>query len=227
MAGLDAPELPCSAATTAARCSGSAQVEWINAAPHYQVNLDVTVGLPFAPLFTRQMRSDGRIVPGGLQPQRYAEASQLAFRAPQHASLRIDASGVHQANGRHWPAPAVAGRIAVQDSASQFVQLSWLFTTRPELLTPGSQIEFDLALPRRVVRWVYEVGQPQTIHTPFGAVDAVHVHPRAGTERAGDLLAQAWFAPRLAHLPVRIRIEQSAEVFLDLVLEARPELAAN
>ncbi len=215
---------------------GSAQVEWINAAPRYQVNLDVTVGLPFAPLFTRQMRSDGQLTAAGLQPQHYSEQSKLAFNDRRQIGFSIASDGLTTDGGRRLPvSPLSTAEIgaessygsAIQDSASQFVQLTYLFTTRPQLLQPGTRIVFALALPSGLRRWVYEVGQLQPVYTHFGAIDAFHVRPAPGTERGRDLLAQAWFAPQLAYLPVRIRIEQQAEVFLDLVIKSRPELAAR
>lgn len=232
---------------------GQAQVAWVLAAPRYQVHLDVSVGLPMAPLFSRRMTSDGRLTAAGLRPERYDERSKMAFRDARALRLTLDDEGVLLADGRRWTrpsgaawlaaidtAPAPAGvngttpdaapgdtaATAIQDSASQFVQLSYLFTVNPALLTPGQTVGFPLALPRRVEPWVYEVVGRQTQHTPFGALDTYHVRPRPGTPRGKDLLAEAWFAPQLAYLPVRIRIEQDAEVYIDLVLDRRPELAA-
>jgi Protein of unknown function (DUF3108) len=206
---------------------GRAQVEWVLAAPRYQVHLDVSVGLPIAPLFSRKMSSDGRLTAAGLRPERYDEVSQMAFRERRQQHLLLQEDGVRLADGRRWSPPADAAPAAVvQDSASQFVQLSYLFTVNPGLLAPGQTISFPLALPRRVEPWVYEVVGAATQFTPFGALETFHVRPRPGTPRGNDLLAEAWFAPQLAYLPVRIRIEQDAEVFIDLVLDRRPELAA-
>lgn len=213
--------------------NGSAQVEWVLAAPRYQVNLDVTVGLPIAPLFTRQMRSDGRLSAAGLHPERYDEISQLVFRGRRQASVQIGESGVLLANGQRWTPPAEAASDApspgtpVQDSASQFVQLSYLFTVHPERLRPGQTVAFPLALPRRVEPWVYEVVAAQTLYTDFGPLETFHVRPRRGTPRGNDLLAEAWFSPQLAYLPVRIRIEQDADTYIDMVIDRKPELAAR
>ena len=211
---------------------GQAQVEWVLALPRYQVNMDVSVGLPIAPLYTRRMRSDGRLSAAGLHPERYDEVSQLAFRDRRQVSLVLGDDGVTLADGRRWTPPAAAagpidGATAVQDSASQFVQLSYLFTVQPQRLVPGAMIGFPLALPRRVEPWVYEVVAAETVYTPFGPLETFHVRPRRGTPRGNDLLAEAWFSPQLAYLPVRIRIEQDTETFLDLMLDRRPELAAR
>ncbi len=214
---------------------GFAQVEWVNAKPRYQVNLDVTVGLPFAPLYTREMRSDGRLDQNGLHPLHFQQQSKLAFQPMHRVGMQIGAQSVTADDGRQLPrsfASADAARLAdhqtnLQDSASQFVQMTYLFTTQPQLLTPGTRIGFPLLLPSGVRDWAYEVGQKQTIHTRFGAIDAFHVKSAAGLSRGRDqLLAEAWFAPRLAYLPVRLRIEQHAELYLDMILERIPELAA-
>ena len=212
---------------------GRAQVEWVLAGPRYQVNLDVTVGLSFAPLFSRQMRSEGSLGPQGLQPEQYEETSRLAFRDRRLARLQLDPGGVLLAQGERWTPPmgltppgAPGGPMAVQDSASQFVQLTYLFTRQPQLLATGHSIALLLALPGRVVPWVYEVVGPETLYTDFGPVESLHVRPAPDTPRGNDLLAEAWFAPGLANLPVRIRIEQAQGVFIDLLLERRPELAA-
>ena len=215
---------------------GQAQVEWILDAPRYQVNLDVQVGLPFAPLFSRQMRSDGVLSPAGLHPRHYVEDNQMAFRDRRRLSLALDEGGVTLAQGQRWLRPSGATGASpgapdwpdmpVQDSASQFVQLSYLFTTAPERLQVGRQITLALALPRRVLPWVYEVVAEETLHTPFGPVQTFHVRPHPDTPRGRDLLAEAWFARQWGYLPVRIRIEKDAEVFVDLVIERKPELAA-
>ena len=113
----------------------------------------------------------------------------------------------------------------VQDTASQFVQLSWLFTTRPELLRTGGMVEIPLALPRSVDRWVYDVLEEETVYTSFGELQAFHLKPRRTSRPGGDLIAEIWFAPRLRYLPVRIRIQQDSDTFIDLMLARRPEMA--
>lgn len=199
---------------------GSAQVEWVRLGERYQVHLDVTVGLEFAPLLTRRMTSEGRLTPQGLHPERYDEDSKMAFRDRRRVAIRFDDDGIVLPDGRRrerWP--------GVQDAASQFVQLSYLFTTTPSMLTVGRTVEVPLALPRSVDRWVYDVVGEEPVATPFGAVDAVHLQPRRTAGAGGDLTAEIWFAPTLAYLPVRIRIRQDAETYIDLVIARRPELA--
>ncbi|KQW65743.1 hypothetical protein ASC67_15470 [Methylibium sp. Root1272] len=200
---------------------GTAQVEWLRDGDRYQVHLDVVVGPGFAPLMQRRMTSDGEITPQGLVPRRYDEQTQVAFGRTRTASLRFDADGVTLANGQRHP-----GLPALQDTASQFVQLTYLFTTGAERLHPGGRIEMPLALPRRVDRWVYDVIGEEALATPFGPVPAWHLRPQREGD-ASSLSIEAWFAPSLQYLPVRIVIRRGADEFIDLMIERLPQQAAD
>lgn len=200
---------------------GSAQVQWLRDGSRYQVHLDVLIGPPFAPLITRQMSSDGLLGPDGLVPRRYDERTKVVFRDARQATLQFQGTEVQLANGRRVAQPA-----GVQDTVSQFVQLTWRFMLQPDLLREGQVLEVPLALPRRVETWVYDVRAPETLLTPAGPVDAVRVQPRREPRPGGDLVAEMWFAPTLQYLPVRIVIRQDAETFIDLLIDRLPEQAA-
>ncbi|HET9976537.1 MAG TPA: DUF3108 domain-containing protein [Burkholderiaceae bacterium] len=197
---------------------GSARVQWVRQDLRYQVHLDVAIGPSFAPLMSRRMTSDGTLGAEGLAPRRYDEQTKLPFQSERRATLAFGPDVVTLANGSQRE--ALPG---VQDAASQFVQLTWLFTTRPELLRVGNAIQVPLALPRRVDRWVYDVVGEDRLQTPLGALDTFHLKPRRADDRPrGELSAEVWFAPTLQYLPVRIRIQQDSETFVDLVLDGAP-----
>jgi hypothetical protein len=200
---------------------GQAQVEWLRQGTRYQVFMDVSVGPSFAPLMTRRVSSEGDITPEGLRPRRYDEITRVALRSPRHLTIFLDADRVRLPGGRELPRPPL-----VQDSASQFVHLTWLFTLRPELLQPGRSIELPLALPRVVEPWTYDVLASETLDTPAGPVPALHVKPRRESRPGGDLTAEMWVAPSLQYLPVRLLIRQDAETYIDLLIERLPEQAA-
>lgn len=201
---------------------GSARVQWVRVGGRYQVHLDVVVGPSFAPLMSRNMTSDGELGEAGLVPQRYDEATKLPFQSPRRVSMQFTPQTVTLANGS-----TRAALPGVQDTASQFVQLTWLFTTQPQLLRVGNSVELPLALPRRMDRWVYDVVAEERLWTPVGELDTFHLKPRRAAERPrGELSAEVWFAPRLQYLPVRIRIQQDVETFVDLMMDAAPLQAA-
>ncbi len=199
---------------------GQAQVEWLRSASRYQVHLDLSVGPSFAPLLSRRITSEGEITATGLQPRRYEEQTQVALRNPRRLTIWLDADRVRLPGGAEGPRPT-----GVQDSASQFVQMTWLFTTQPQLLQKGVTIEMPLALPRRVEAWFYEVMDTETLLTPAGAVEAVHVKPRREARAGGELTAEFWVAPSLQYLPVRILIRQDAANYVDLLIERLPQQA--
>jgi hypothetical protein len=202
---------------------GQAQVEWRLAGQRYQVALDLGIGPPMAPLVRRQLLSDGWVTEAGLEPRRYDEETHVVLRAPRRLTITLDAERIVLPSGRQLPRPA-----GVQDSASQFVQMTWLFTMQPARLTPGQRLELPLALPRHVQVWAYEVTGSERLHTPFGELDAVHVrpHPPPRAEGRGlDLSAEFWVAPSLQYLPVRILIRQDEETYVDLMLRRLPQQA--
>jgi hypothetical protein len=195
---------------------GSARVEWIRQGDVYQVHLDVNVGA----VARRRMSSEGRLGEQGLQPRLYEEVTTALFRDTRRHVVRFEADRIVLSNGQIQPTLP-----QVQDTASQFVQLTWLFSTQSHLLRPGASVEVPLALPRRVDRWVYDVQQEEEVQTPAGLIRAVHMKPRRLQSPKGELLVETWFAPSLQYLPVRIIIRHGDEAFADLTLSRLPQQA--
>ncbi|MBY0468411.1 MAG: DUF3108 domain-containing protein, partial [Burkholderiaceae bacterium] len=198
---------------------GSAQVDWVRVGERYQVHLDVVVGASFAPLYSRRMSSDGRLSDAGLAPERYDEESKAAFKDRKRASVTLEPESVLLNNGQR-----VERVPGVQDTASQFVQLTYLFTRQPQLLRPGGTIELPLALPRRMSVWTYDIRESEPVYTPIGPIDAIPLQPRRESRKGDELSATVWFAPSLQYLPVRIRIQQDTETYIDLMIKRRPQL---
>ncbi len=196
---------------------GQAQVEWLREGNRYQVRVDVSIGPSFAPLMSRQAVSEGLLTPEGLRPSRYDEQTRIALLEPRRLSIHLDADAVRLPDGTLRTRPD-----GVQDSASQFVQLTWLFTLQPERLRAGQSVELPLALPRSVMPWIYDVIGPETLDTPFGPLETVHVKPRREAAPGQDLTAEVWIAPTLQYLPVRILIRQDAQTHMDLMVDSLP-----
>lgn len=202
--------------------SGSAQVEWIRIDDRYQVNLDLVVGAEFAPIIRRRMTSEGTIAPSGLVPERYDEDTEMVMRERRRMSVVFENDAVILANGERRE--RLAG---VQDTASQFIQLTYMFSIQPELLRVGNVVGFPLALPRTMDNYAYEVVDDEQLVTPFGTVGAFHLKPRPQLpRRPNQLTAELWIAPELRFLPIRIRIEQDAATYIDLMIAKKPEIAA-
>ena len=202
--------------------SGGAEVEWIRVGARYQVNVDIHAGPSFAPIFTRRMTSEGTLGEAGLVPDQYDEDTQVLMRERRRVSVGFEPESVVLANGQRRDRMA-----GTQDTASQFIQFTWLFGSAPEKLRVGNSFEFPLALPRSMNRWTYDVAAEETLYAPFGPIATFHLKPRRESRKAGEWLVEMWFAPELRFLPVRIRIEQEAGAFIDLMIEKKPELAAS
>ncbi len=200
---------------------GQARVEWLTNGGRYQVHLDASVGPSFAPLVTRRLSSEGVLTAAGLAPRRYEEVTTAPLRAPRRVNLIFGEEQVRLANGSEVPRPP-----GLQDSASQFVQMTWLFTTQPQLLEAGRSVIIPLALPGRVEPWTYVVRAGEPLNTPVGTVATVHVQPQRGA-RPGDLTVEFWVAPSLQNLPVRILIRQDADNYIDLKLDRLPQQAGG
>lgn len=201
--------------------SGSAQVEWLRVGDRYQVHLDVD-----ASVVSRRMSSEGRVGPAGLLPQRYEEVTKVLLAAPRLRQMRFDDQSVTLASGETVPRPGAAGEL--QDTASQFLQMMYAFSTQPQLLRPGGRLALQLALPHRVRPVLYEVAPQEWAEAPGGGwIETWPVRPRIapGAVSGQELSIEAWLAPRLQMLPVRIRIRQDAENYLDLRIEQLPEQA--
>ena len=200
--------------------NGRAEVEWIRVDERYQVNVDLRAGPEFAPLFSRKMTSEGRIAESGLVPEHYDEDTQVMFRERRRVSVAFTPEYVTLANGQQRE--RLAG---VQDTASQFIQFTWMFGTDPERLRVGNSFEFPLALPRSMNRWTYDVAEEETLNTSFATLSTFHLKPRRAVRRPGEWLVEMWFAPELRFLPVRIHIEQDAGAFVDLLIAKKPEIS--
>ncbi len=201
---------------------GHAQVEWLRQGTRYQVHLDLGIGPSFAYFVSRRISSEGEITDQGLHPLRYDEETRVALREPRRLRITLGADRIDLPGGRSQPRPQ-----GVQDSASQFVQMTWMFTLQPDLLQAGRQLVLPLALPRQVEDWTYEVVGPETLVTPMGTLDTVHVKPRRQPRPGVDLTAELWFAPSLQYLPVRIVVRHDDQTHVDLLLDRLPQQAAE
>ena len=199
---------------------GAAQVEWVRQGTRYQVHLDVWIGAQAAPLVGRRMSSDGELGETGLTPRRYDEETRALFRDLRRRTIVFDGDRVLLPNGKQLP--RVAG---LQDAASQFVQMTWMFTTQPQLLQVGNRIEVPLALPGNVDMWAYDVIEKVSLPTPFGPIETYHMRPKRERPLNRELVADVWFAPTLQYLPIRLLIRQDESTYVDMMIERLPEQA--
>jgi hypothetical protein len=185
---------------------GDARVLWQRDAQRYQVRVEVDVTF----MASLVMTSQGEVGGGTLLPQAYEEV-----RNGKPRGLRVGESEVMLANGNVVPRPQ-----GLQDTASQFVELSHRFATGREQLEVGRAVSFWMARPGAVDLWTYDVVEREMLRTPLGEIEAFHLKPRPIANPRGNITAEMWFAPSLQHLPVRIRVSMGEEAQIDLLVEA-------
>jgi hypothetical protein len=184
---------------------GSGRVLWQRQDTRYQVRVEVEV-TPFASF---SMTSQGQVDAVTLQPGAYEEV-----RNGKPRGLRVGEREVVLAN-----AITVARPDGLQDTASQFVELSHRFATGREVLEVGRSISFWLARPGAIDLWTYDIVEREVLATKLGAVQAFHLKPRPLANPHGNIYMDMWFAPSLQYLPVRVRVAMGDEAVVDLLVE--------
>ena len=182
---------------------GNARVEWLRDGEHYQTRIDIDLGL-----VSLVMTSQGQVREKELSPSVYEES-----RVGKQRSVQMQ-DKIVLSDGSQVPRPE-----GVQDTASQFVELSHRFATGQLPLEVGSSVSFWMARPGGLDFWTYDVTGKEVLQTPLlGAVEAFHLTPRPLANPRGNITAEIWFAPSLQYLPVRIRVT-AGDAHLDLVVE--------
>ena len=191
---------------------GSARVQWQREESRYQVRVDLSLAL-----LRVSMISQGEVRADTLLPRVYEEQLPWGLRR-----LAFDDAMVRFDNGVQQRQPA-----AVQDTASQFVELTHRFSSGREELKVGRQVSLWLARPQGMALWTYDVVEEELLDTPeLGPVPAFHLRPRPIANPTGVITAELWFAPSLQYLPVRVRIDLGEGNFVDLMVERIEQGAA-
>ena len=185
---------------------GDARVQWLRQDDRYEVRIEIDVTL----LARLVMTSQGEVTPQGLAPEVYEEQRRSGVR---RATLREET--ILLGNGEVVPRPE-----GVQDTASQFVELSHRFASGRERLEVGRSVEVWLARPGHLALWTYDIVARETLETPaLGPVEAFHLKPRPLANPRGNITAEMWFAPSLQYLPVRIKVNMDP-AYVDLLVES-------
>jgi hypothetical protein len=184
---------------------GDARVLWQREGVRYQVRVEVALTF----LASLVMTSQGE-VGDVLMPQVYEEV-----RNGKPRGVRIGEREVMLANGRVLVRPP-----EVQDTASQFVELSHRFATGRERLEVGRAVSFWMARPGGLDLWTYDIVEREVLRTKLGEIEAFRLKPRPVANARGNIYAEMWFAPSLQYLPVRIRVTMGEEAQIDLLVDA-------
>ncbi len=181
-------------------------MQWQRQQANYQARIEIEV----SPFVSLAMTSQGEVTAQGLSPRAYEEQRRSGVR-----SVRLADDAVVLGDGRRLPRPD-----RVQDTASQFVELSHRFASGQERLEVGRSVDVWLARPGGVDLWTYDIVERQVLRSQeLGAIESFHLKPRAIANPRGNIAAEMWFAPSLQYLPVRIRVNMGPDTYVDLMVE--------
>ena len=153
----------------------------------------------------RVLSSAGRMTADGLAPTRFSDK----FRSEQAAHFERDKGRVTFSSNAP-DAPLLPG---AQDQLSVFVQLASMIAGEPLQYPAGTHIAIQTVGTRSAEPWVFTVEADEKLQLPGGELDTLKLarNPR----KEYDQKVEIWLAPKLAYLPVRIRITQTNGDFVD------------
>ncbi len=160
--------------------------------------------------------SVGAVDENGLAPERQVETRR--GRELRAANFQRD-SGRITFSGPQLEFPLLPG---AQDRLSWLLQLAAVLEANPALAGAGRELTLFVAGPRGDAGpWIFRSEGTETAEVPAGAVaGAVHLR-RSGGERPYDTRVDVWLDPARHHLPVRLRVQNRAELEpTDFVLQA-------
>ena len=185
--------------------SAGAQLRWQHDGQYYQARQSISMFL----MGERSQTSEGLITPQGLQPLNFTDKG----RKTQSASFDVAGGKSHYSDGSADAAIA----DGIQDRLSVFLQLSALISAAPEQYPPGTLIELTSSSARSAARWQFRVGASDALELPFGSVLALRLDKLPG--KSSDQRGSVWLAPAMQYLPVRIKLTQGQDDFVDLQLK--------
>lgn len=199
--------------------SAHAQLHWQVADGRYEAAQEVRLPL----LGGRRQSSVGSTGAHGLQPEVFLDRTRKEY------SVSFDTSAGQIVFSRGGAHPWQAG---TQDRLSVFFQLAGMLAAQPDRYPQGTRIVVQAASKSAVKPWIFVVQAPEQLTLPAGRMRALKLQ-HLDADNAGSVSATAggpatesalWLAPQLGYLPVRIRMQESAQDLVDLQLQSLPPL---
>lgn len=184
----------------------SGELLWLHDGTTYDARLEVSAFL----LGSRVQTSRGLITAEGLAPTRFADK----VRSEVAAHFERDKGKViFSAN-----TPEVALQPGAQDQLSIFIQLASLIGGDPGRYPKGTILEMQAVGPRDAETWRFVVDGEELLQLPAGEQATLKLTRMP--QKTYDLTVELWLAPALGYLPVRIRLTQNNDDFIDQQLSS-------
>lgn len=188
---------------------GDAVLRWNNAGNRYEIVTETNAAMFGKILGTR---SEGSIGTTGLIPERFSEQR---YRKRETVIQFDRAAGTISFSESGNNAPMQSG---VQDKASVVWQLISLARAAPASFKSGLEWTFPVVGRRQVEPWTFKVIRTETIQTPLGAMQALHVQKTSDSHRDQDI--DLWLAPSMQWYPVKLRYSDSGGLMIEQTLKS-------
>ena len=175
---------------------------WLQDGKTYDARLEYSAFL----IGSRTRTSSGQITGRGLEPTRFSDKWRKRDLA---AHFERDKDRVSfSAN-----TPAVPLLPDAQDQLSVLLQVASMVAGDPGRYATGSSITLPVIGPRDADTWAFTLHGEERLYLPMGEMLTVKLtrNPR----REFDQKVEAWLAPSLSYMPVRLRITQPNGDFVD------------
>jgi hypothetical protein len=185
----------------------------------YHATLEARVALLFISLTVLSSDSEGMVGKDGLEPTRYSETPRN--KPTMITTIARDADGVpgtvtYSQGGDQ--ATAVPG---VEDRLSVLFEVGGLMSANASLREPYARFAVPVAgLKGSVETWNFLVSGHDTVMTPDGKLDAIHISRvlRPGTNDRG---IEVWIGTASLGVPLRVRYTEPGGATIDLTLASK------
>ena len=186
----------------------------VNQGDRYELRTDVRAEGLISLVYsgTLSQVSVGSLGPNGLEPARYAEIRSKSSERVVDFDRKL---GQLMSLDGSPPVPMPDG---TQDRLSVFYQLGLMMRREPLTVTAGQVIDMPVASMRAVQHERFVVVGEEMLMAPGGPIRALHLQRPvpAGTR---DPRIDLWLGYDFEMMPVRLRLEESADRVLDQVID--------
>ncbi len=180
---------------------------WLQDGKTYDARLEYSAFL----IGSRVRTSSGRLSERGLEPTRFSDK----WRKRDLAAHFERDKGIVSFSANTPSAPLLPD---AQDQLSVLLQLSALVAGDPARFGAGASITLPVVGPRDADVWTFTMQGEELAYLPYDNLRTLKLtrNPR----KEFDQKVEAWLAPSLAYMPVRVRITQPNGDFVDQLLRS-------
>lgn len=171
---------------------------------------------------TRDEQSEGLILSGSIQPERYSFLQLSGNETRRNVEIQFDwsrkeAINQHKHKDNKWTMPVPTGTT---DKLSYQLSLMMKLANKPE-----KHFSFDIADGGRIKKYEFTIIGEERVYTSMGSFKALKIHHQRYHK---DKEITLWCAPKLNYLPVKIIQEESGKpTFVSTLISYQEGMTGN